>query len=463
MNQKIGRNDLCPCGTGKKYKRCCLPKIKKSNEKIENIHSFQEPINILNGAENLKTIVDTGIFNNLMTSEEINSVSTNLGEMMNMKKDLDELRKTPDEFNNLFSSKGWIMYGFMNHEIARQAIELGNDDKFNEAEDCLMDYYESNIKYLINFTKWLPELKKRYELINLACEDYLEKRYHSTILLLFTIIDGTVADFKELEGNKGFFAESEETIYAWNSIAAHEKGLTPIRKLLYQDRGRTNTEEIDIPYRNGIMHGRDLNYANKKVASKLWNTLFALREAMLDIKNKGTIPEKEKKKTFKDMAEDYQKLEKMKKDSNSWKPRKLIVNKNFPESGSSSDYENDTPEKMIVEFFENWQKNKFGKIVEKLPRRKLDLYTFNELAGKLRRNIFNDKKLISYKLKKITDENIIITTIDAELKIEKNNKIITKTINFRIMYENDERKLSYRTLNDGDWRFVYCFPEIKIL
>jgi hypothetical protein len=24
MNDKLGRNDLCPCGSGKKYKRCCM-------------------------------------------------------------------------------------------------------------------------------------------------------------------------------------------------------------------------------------------------------------------------------------------------------------------------------------------------------------------------------------------------------------------------------------------------------
>jgi preprotein translocase subunit SecA len=24
--QRPGRNDLCPCGSGKKYKRCCWPK-----------------------------------------------------------------------------------------------------------------------------------------------------------------------------------------------------------------------------------------------------------------------------------------------------------------------------------------------------------------------------------------------------------------------------------------------------
>lgn len=30
MDQKVGRNDPCPCGSGKKYKNCCVNKpIKK--------------------------------------------------------------------------------------------------------------------------------------------------------------------------------------------------------------------------------------------------------------------------------------------------------------------------------------------------------------------------------------------------------------------------------------------------
>lgn len=28
MDQKIGRNDLCSCGSGKKYKQCCMLKQK---------------------------------------------------------------------------------------------------------------------------------------------------------------------------------------------------------------------------------------------------------------------------------------------------------------------------------------------------------------------------------------------------------------------------------------------------
>lgn len=29
MNKKIGRNDPCPCGSGKKYKSCCMQMQKK--------------------------------------------------------------------------------------------------------------------------------------------------------------------------------------------------------------------------------------------------------------------------------------------------------------------------------------------------------------------------------------------------------------------------------------------------
>ncbi|GIW49037.1 MAG: hypothetical protein KatS3mg079_513 [Caloramator sp.] len=34
---KIGRNDPCPCGSGKKYKKCCIDKIKPEI----NINSFR--------------------------------------------------------------------------------------------------------------------------------------------------------------------------------------------------------------------------------------------------------------------------------------------------------------------------------------------------------------------------------------------------------------------------------------
>ena len=36
MNQKVGRNDPCPCGSGKKYKQCCI-KLATQKKKIKAV------------------------------------------------------------------------------------------------------------------------------------------------------------------------------------------------------------------------------------------------------------------------------------------------------------------------------------------------------------------------------------------------------------------------------------------
>jgi hypothetical protein len=33
---KIGRNDLCPCGSGKKYKHCCLLRKEQTRDRLLN-------------------------------------------------------------------------------------------------------------------------------------------------------------------------------------------------------------------------------------------------------------------------------------------------------------------------------------------------------------------------------------------------------------------------------------------
>lgn len=32
--KKVGRNENCPCGSGYKYKKCCLPKVKQVSEQV---------------------------------------------------------------------------------------------------------------------------------------------------------------------------------------------------------------------------------------------------------------------------------------------------------------------------------------------------------------------------------------------------------------------------------------------
>lgn len=39
---KIGRNDMCPCGSGKKYKKCCLGKETSAVESIMQLVNKEE-------------------------------------------------------------------------------------------------------------------------------------------------------------------------------------------------------------------------------------------------------------------------------------------------------------------------------------------------------------------------------------------------------------------------------------
>jgi tetratricopeptide (TPR) repeat protein len=48
---KIGRNDLCPCGSGKKYKKCCLGKALPTHTQPQHAHTGDERAQALAQAE----------------------------------------------------------------------------------------------------------------------------------------------------------------------------------------------------------------------------------------------------------------------------------------------------------------------------------------------------------------------------------------------------------------------------
>lgn len=47
---KIGRNDPCPCGSGKKYKQCCLKRLNRSEYDLirEAVTENQSSITVTN-------------------------------------------------------------------------------------------------------------------------------------------------------------------------------------------------------------------------------------------------------------------------------------------------------------------------------------------------------------------------------------------------------------------------------
>ena len=66
MTKKIGRNDPCNCGSGKKYKKCCLVDLKPQKSLYEK---FEETglIGCCSVEENLSTSYKEILANTLVT------------------------------------------------------------------------------------------------------------------------------------------------------------------------------------------------------------------------------------------------------------------------------------------------------------------------------------------------------------------------------------------------------------
>ena len=198
-----------------------------------------------------------------------------------MRKEVEELRRLPDEFNALFLDRGWVYFGSMNGDLVKDCVALGQTGKLDEAEHVLIDFYRGDIRYLVYPLRNLPGFKERYDLLIKALDDYRDKRYHACVPVFLMITDGVVNQV--LKKNLGAFAENTD-LNLYDSTVGHSSGLPSLIKIMSATHKATNTDEILIPYRNGILHGMDVNYDNVYVATKSLAVLFAVADWIRDYK-----------------------------------------------------------------------------------------------------------------------------------------------------------------------------------
>ncbi|CAF3738370.1 unnamed protein product [Rotaria sp. Silwood1] len=140
------------------------------------------------------------------------------------------------------------------------------------------------------------------------------------------MIDGATTDINQSRGFSNGFFSSNVDVTAWDSLAGHESGLLKLTELFNKGRVKTNENKITIPYRNGILHGKELNYDNKIVAAKLWALLFAVRDWGVSLRKK---PLEERKTSNKSIFEILANHHEFKKFAADWKPREVLIDFNF--------------------------------------------------------------------------------------------------------------------------------------
>lgn len=358
-----------------------------------------------------------------------------------------EMLLLPDRFNEIFALSGWIAYESLNADVMKKAIEIAEDSELIDAEKFIADYYdEDTLKWAILRFNGHPDFCKRLRLVELAKDDYFAERYHACIPLLISLTDGLVNDISK---HVGLFAENSD-MTAWDSIAAHETGLQSLVKLLGRRRNKTNEEKIIIPFRNGILHGRELAFDNKIVAAKCWATLFAVRDwagCIADGKKNPIIKEQD---SWSNLLKRHVENKRIGQLLDQWKPR-TAQELNYLPSSNSSNFPGNSPEKAVADFVENWSKKRFKEMAESLHD--LQDISIGKKAGQIKQD-FGEINILSYEIRAVKDQAASASHVHMYLEFSVEDKSNVKEMWIRVIYQDNENNPLIYSMGGGKWKIV---------
>jgi len=423
-----------------------------SESQISDIPRFKKLIDELKGMTSLAKIMPLVEPIIRPLGADTGKIQTALVNIKELEQTIQELSTIPDKFNDLFSSHGWIIYDNMNLEIAKTAIAKAEAGNITEAESDLINYYSpENIRWQLQMMSGIIAFRPRMNLAEKALIDYQEGRYHACVPVVLALLDGLVNELHDKR--RGFFSE-EADLQAWDSIAGHSKGLNVITKIFNKGRYKTTSEPIDMPYRNGILHGMDLGYDNQTVAAKCWAALFATSDwAKKAEQGELEAQPEEPNPTWRDLIQQIKSNEEDKAQLAAWKPRVVSFDEDMPSTGDTSAFPDNTPEQKLVEFLNYWKKNNYGYMAKCLSAIWFRYESENEVISRIR-EIYVSRKLKQFRLERSIDDAPAITLIKVRLWCEENNKSTETEIEVRLICENDSGDPAVRSKSDTCWRIM---------
>lgn len=354
----------------------------------------------------------------------------------------------PDEFNDVFSSRGWVAYESMNMRVMEDAIGMARSEGIEQAEQYLAQSYDdAAIQFGLLRFNGHPEFRRRLRLAALAKEDYLAGRYHACVPLLLSLLDGLVNDVSR---HVGFFAESAD-LTAWDCIAAHETGLQTLSALLTLGRNKTNDEPITIPYRNGILHGRELAFDNQIVAAKCWAALFATRDWAAALAEGKKTPQDEKEVSWGEILNTLAKTERLKGLLEEWEPRTGQDVMHLPFDGPSDGLPEGTPERAVSQFADHWCHRRFGPLAEGLQD-----FSDNALgkrAGRAKED-FGRHVPHAFKILSVVDQSAASSIVDVGFEFNAESGVVCRRAAVRVLYQDDKNDLLVRGETGGRWKVL---------
>ena len=251
----------------------------------------------------------------------------------------------------------------MKSTIIEEANQVFESSGIDAAEQVLLLYYKGDVRdniYQIKNSD--PSFMCRYNLIMNCFDEHFSGHYYASVPLAMIIIDGTVNDFTR---SKGFFADGTDT-EVWDCLVGCSTALSKVKSIFTKSRTKTNHEPILMPYRNGILHGRDTNFDNEFVSCKAVALMFAVADWMKMKKTEEQRKVKfEKAVTPPPMHTLIAQIKQNAIDNEQislWTRKEVVTGKDIPEAGNSDEYFDYPYIIPVIKMLEAWHRKNYGEL-----------------------------------------------------------------------------------------------------
>jgi hypothetical protein len=403
---------------------------------------FSKPVEQM---EQVEALLNSPYGHAIFTPQKRQELQTQL---QSMRKVADDIFSIIKRFDDVFQPMGWIMSESTDIETVRRALELADNQKMEEAEQVLCDDFEGrNLDIVVMRLKGSQFFLKRLEILNEAIALTHERRFLAAVPLILLIADGAGHDIFRLS----IFRE-DLNLTEINAIAGHSEGLQSLTAMFAKTRRAFNDDEITVPYRNGIMHGRDNRYGNRLVTSKAWSYLSCLRDIVRARAEREAVkPEPEL--SLGQIVEMHQDTRLQQEMFESWAPRKKDTVPGWKLStGDLEEISSLLPEPTLKMFLSAWHSRNFGKMGSLTVDYILDR-SASRRAGEIR-EMLSDIILMDADLVESDDSRANETNITCNLKLKVLGQKMNEQCVFWMQYVDHENMPVVRDHKSGTWKVV---------
>ena len=337
-------------------------------------------------------------------------LKTFVANFRDLKDQMAVLAELPEAFHEAFSELGWLISESTSVDTAKAALSAHRNCRVDDAEDLLAaDYEGDRLQFVVKRLCQTQGFKMRKAQLQEVLTLTHEARYLATAPLLLIVADGVGEDVFQ----KSIFSEGVN-LEELHSLAGHPDALPKLVYQMCRTRRKTTEEYVSFPYRNGILHGRDLGYGNRLITAKCWSFLSNIADVIRAREAKEVLnPPRDP--SLSEVLANYAQTKELKERIETWTPRPVFEGRInvFAEPGTYP-FDSDEPEAALVEFLQAWNKNNFGRMGALTVY--FDNRPVNRRAGEIR-EMMQGLTLIDAAIICIRDRAPAVTEITADLTI----------------------------------------------